>query len=230
MTDVRRYDDDEIREIFALASRGEKSDARALPSREGLTLSELQEAGRDAGLEPDRVARAARALDTRHEVQPRGTTVGVPTAVGRVVQLSSEPTERQWELLVAEMAQTFGGIGAVTGHGSLRHWNNGQVHAFLEPTDTGYRLRLTSNNAAGLTALGMGGVGLAMGAFFAIVITAAGKPLGALAFPGAMVLAAVLAVLWSMLSGPQWAMQLETQMERIAERARELVVSAPPNL
>jgi hypothetical protein len=229
MTDLRRYDDDEVCEIFALASRGERSGTPALPSRDGLTLAEVEEVGREAGLDPTLVVRAARAVRARSEVQPRGSTLGVPTAVGRTIELAAEPTERQWSLLAAEMAQTFGGVGTVTGQGGLRRWSNDHVHAFLEPTDTGYRLRLTSTNASGVAAFGVGGIGLALGAFFAIVITAADKPLGALAFPGALALGGVLALLWNVVTAPRWADQLEAQMEQIAERAREVVTAPSEN-
>jgi len=62
---ARRYGDDEVREIFNLATTGGTAD-RSLPAESGgLTLDELQHIGREAGIEPARVAEAAATLDAR---------------------------------------------------------------------------------------------------------------------------------------------------------------------
>ena len=55
----RRYGDDEVREIFSLATTGDGRD-RSLRAESGeLTLAEIQRIGQEAGIEPARVAEAA---------------------------------------------------------------------------------------------------------------------------------------------------------------------------
>ncbi len=108
MTDQRRYRDEEIRKIFDLATRGDDVGSPPATVPDGLTLAELQDVGREVGVSPARVASAAAALDGHQEVLPRGRTLGMPTSVGRVVDLPRTLTDDEWELLVAELRATFG--------------------------------------------------------------------------------------------------------------------------
>jgi hypothetical protein len=74
----RRYDDDEFREIFSLATTG-CIGGRSLPSdSDGLTLDALQRIGQDAGIEPARVADAAASLDARGRMAPVRRSFGLP--------------------------------------------------------------------------------------------------------------------------------------------------------
>ena len=59
----RRYSDEEVDAIFTRASEVEHDAPQRLQSAEGRTLAELQAIGREAGLSPEAVAQAARALD-----------------------------------------------------------------------------------------------------------------------------------------------------------------------
>ena len=148
MSKERRYRDHEIRQILDLAIGQEDGPAQSLPAVDGLTLLELQDVGREVGLPSDRITQAVAAFEGRGESVPRGTTLGLPTSVGRVVPLPRSPSDREWELLIAELRTTFGGKGEVTSHGGLREWSHGSVQAFIEPTEIGHRLRLTDSNAA----------------------------------------------------------------------------------
>ena len=66
----RRYGEEEVREIFSLATTGGMRE-RSLPSESGgLTLEELQRIGEQAGIEPARVAHAAQSLDARGKPAP----------------------------------------------------------------------------------------------------------------------------------------------------------------
>ena len=61
----RRYGDEEVREIFSLATTDGVRE-RSLPNESGgLTLEELQRIGQEAGIEPARVAQAAERFDAR---------------------------------------------------------------------------------------------------------------------------------------------------------------------
>src|SRR5574338_1050127 len=124
----RRYGDEEVREIFALATTG---DARghSLPGETGgLTLDELQRIGQEAGIEPERVEQAVRALDVRGTAAPVRRSLGLPIGVSRVVALPRAPTDREWEQLVSEFRTTCQAQGRTTTSGGLRQWSNGNLH------------------------------------------------------------------------------------------------------
>ena len=64
MSNERRFGDDEVREIFDRASRsGAVRLGGGSIDEHGLTLPELQDVGKEVGLDPERIAEAAAALD-----------------------------------------------------------------------------------------------------------------------------------------------------------------------
>ena len=121
----RRYGDEEVREIFSLATTGGGRDP-SLPSESGgLTLDELQRIGQEAGIEPARVAHAAETLDARGRAAPVRRSLGLPIGLTRVVDLPRAPTDREWERLISEFRSTFGAQGTATTSGGLRDWSVG---------------------------------------------------------------------------------------------------------
>jgi plasmid stabilization system protein ParE len=143
--------------------------------------------------------------------------MGLPTSVGSVLSLPRELTEREWERLVGELRTTFDTTGEVTSQGSMREWSQGSLHAFVEPTQTGYRLRITDSFAAPLgVATVFGGLFLALGLLVTVVLLAredAGLKFLVGTFMsagggGAMALTALLA--------PKWARTQEQRMEHIS--------------
>lgn len=149
MTEPRRYDDDEVREIFERATDPDASvrsggRGSALPEATGMTLAEIQEIGAEAGIDPALVARAAASLDGGAEVAPVIRQLGVPVSVGRVVDLPARLSDRDWERLVVRMRDLFEARGTVTHEGTLRSWSNGNLQILMEPTREGYRLRMRS--------------------------------------------------------------------------------------
>ena len=120
MADERKYREEEVKEIFDLATNRDDFGRAAVADEGGLTLAELQEVGLEVGVEPGRIADAALALETRRGVLPRRTSLGMPVSVGRVIELPRAVTDREWEVLVAEFRETFGARGQVTSHGGVR--------------------------------------------------------------------------------------------------------------
>jgi hypothetical protein len=222
MGNERRYPDHEIRQILDLAIGEEDGPARSLPAVDGLTLVQLQEVGREIGLPPDRIAQAVAAFEGRGVATPRGKTLGLPTSVGRVVPLPRDLTDREWELLVAELRTTFGVKGEVTSDGALRTWSHGTLHAFLEPTGSGYRLRLTDSSLA-MAGMVFGGALMAFALVIFIVLLGKDNPGFRFAVP------AFLALLGGGLAGgsaaslPKWAREQERRMEHIARHAASLL-------
>jgi len=222
----RRYEENEVREIFSLATSSTMGGIRdgSLPAEQGgLTLDELKRIGQDAGIEPGRVAEAAAALDTRGKPAPVRRSFGMPVGVSRVVDLPRAPTDREWEQLIAEFRTTFGTQGRATTSGGLRDWSHGNLHISVEPTARGEQLRLSTLKDDGIALNGLGTVLGGMAVLFSAVVAATGKPdkaLVILALFGGMSLAAFAT---NLLRLPRWARERERQMEALAEHAVKLL-------
>jgi hypothetical protein len=227
MMDERRYGDEEVARIFETASSPQAPGRQTSASGSGLSLAELQAIGAEVGIEPERIAHAAAALEVRGHAAPRRTQLGVPVAVGQTVELPRAPTDREWELLLAELRETFGAHGKDVSRGELRAWRNGNLHAYVEPTESGQRLRLgtVKGDAVSIGWLGIGGLlaGLAM----LVVALLFGE--GSDGVETALLFAAmgIFALGLNALRLPRWAQEREEQMEYIATRARTLICPAP---
>ena len=226
---TRRYGDDEVHEIFTLATTGSTSDPSLPAEGGGLTLDDLQRIGQEAGIEPARVARAAALLDARGRVAPGRRSFGLPVGVARVVPLPRAPTDREWEQLIAEFRDTFGTQGRVTTSGGLRQWSVGNLHISLEPTASGEQLRLSTHKDDAVALNGLGaGLG-AMAVLMSAVVDATGSPAKALAILSMFGAMSVVAFGINVVRLPRWARTRERQMEAIAEHAvRMLATPADP--
>ena len=225
MSEERRYQDHEIRQILDLAIDQEDGPAQSFAAADGLTLLELQEVGREVGLPPARITQAVAAFEGRGESVPRSTTLGLPTSIGRVVPLPHSPSDREWELLIAELRTTFGVKGEVTSYGGLREWSHGALHAFIEPTGTSHRLRLADSNAA-VAGIFLGGLILAFALMILVVLLGKDDAGFKLAVPAFFSLIGGSLVVGSALSLPRWAREQEARMEHISKHAVSLL--APP--
>jgi hypothetical protein len=228
MTDERRYGDEEVATIFEKAANPQASGGGgAVTSSTGLTLRELQAIGAEVGLAPERIADAAAGLEVHAGTAPRRTHLGMPVSVGRVVDLPRAPTDREWEQLVVELRQTFGAHGKQGSQGNLRSWTNGNLHAYVEPTDTGYRLRLgtTKGDAVAMGRLGIAGVVAAL--LFGLVMLMIGELDGDASPALIFAVMGIAALAFNAFRLPSWAHQREEQMEYIAGRARTIIREEP---
>lgn len=208
----RRYNDDEIAEIFRKASEGPQGTSLQRAGEDGLTLAQLQDIGREVGIAPEAVDRAARSLDVRPRAGSR-TFLGLPIGVQRTVELGRRLSEEEWERLVVELREVFAARGTVSGSGSFRQWTNGNLQALLEPTATGQRLRmLTTKGSAGMSIV-VGAAMMSMG--IGAMITAGGVghlPDLLMSLFGAGYIANTVLRL------PRWARLRGSQMEAITSR------------
>lgn len=228
MSKERRYQDQEIRKILELAGRDDVAQSESTSTADGLTASELQAVGREVGLDPERIAQAVSAFEGRGEPVPRGTTLGMPTSTGRIISLTRAPTDSEWELLVSELRTTFGAKGELSSAGGLREWSNGSLHAFIEPTSTGYRLRLTDSMAGGVVAATfMGGFFLAFALLILIVLLGKTDPGARFVVPVFFSIIGAGLIAGSRIILPRWADEREAQMQHIASRATALIASSP---
>jgi hypothetical protein len=219
----RRYGDEEVREIFSLATTGGVPD-RSLPSESGgLTIDELQRIGQEAGIEPARVTQAAETLNARGRLAPVRRSFGLPIEVSRVVELPRAPTDREWEQLISQFRTTFGTPGQTTTSGRLREWSQGDMRISVEPTEHGVQLRLSSRNEAGVALNGLGLVTGGMSLLMGAMVAAAGKPDKALLVFGMFGGIALAAFGANLIRLPRWAREREGQMEAIAGHAVKLL-------
>lgn len=225
MADERRYQDDEVAEIFEAASAPEAS-RPGVPSAQGLTLSELQAIGREVGIAPERIAQAASSLARTQPTIPRRTELGMPLTAGHIVELPRALTDREWALVVADLRETFGARGKESSQGETRQWTNSNLHAYVEPTRTGYRLRLGTTKGDGLALNRMGGFAIVMGIVTGYAPLLSGH---SLALPGMAALGGIGigALVFNAFRLPRWARLREQQMKEVAERTRALLGPSP---
>jgi hypothetical protein len=211
----RRYDEDEIAQIFGRASRAEDAARRQNPPGEGLTLGELQAIGREVGIAPEHVAEAAYALAPAG----RRTTsrfFGLPIGVGRTVELRRRLTDEEWERVVVLLRETFDARGRVSAQGSFREWTNGNLQALLEPSEDGHRLRLRTVNGQSRTLMSMGSL-LILGSS----VLGATLGLGGPKSPAGLVAVAVSGLTFFLIGAvrlPAWSRLRRRQMDDIASQ------------
>ena len=177
----------------------------------------------EVGIRPEEIAAAALALDKRQEVAPRRKYLGLPIAVGRTVDLPRAPTDREWAILVSELRETFKARGKVVSQGDLREWSNGNLHASIEPTETGYRLRLGTLKSSAVPTVTLGIAALVYGLVMLIVLLLAGQVPEAFISPALVLAFGGMAVGYGALQLPAWAREREEQMDRIVARAQALL-------
>ncbi len=210
----RRYSDEEVAAIFRAAAEGPATPVpHSSPSR-GLSLADLQAIGREVGIAPDAVARAAQALEVRRNAVSR-TLMGLPIGVERRVTLSRRLTDDEWEQLVGELREVFRARGRTRADGSLRQWTNGNLYVLLEPTATGQRIRLGSLHGGAAASIRLGLVGLGAAAILAVA-GAFGAQVGN-AIPALLAGGAIL-IANGALRVPGWARLRARQMEDLAVR------------
>jgi len=226
MTEHRRYDEDEVRRIFELASEegtppgGSDGSGRSL-APEGMTLSELQAIGREVGIAEGAVARAAAHVRADIGLVPRTRIAGVPIAVGRTVNLPGRLSEEAWELLVVDLRRTFQAPGHTYSEGSLRQWTNGNLQIMLEPTEAGYQLRMRTDSGRLRAQMSLGAAMTGLGGMFFLLESFGRISEG----PGlwlTCIILGVAAMVAAVVGGPSWAGTREQQFAEIAARATDL--------
>lgn len=219
----RRYGDDEVREIFSLATTGEARE-QALPvESDGFTLAELQRIGAEAGIDPARVAQAAASMTTRGTVAPIARMFGMPVGVSRVVALPRAPTDREWEQLVSRLRTVFAAQGQFSTLGGLREWSNGNLHVSIEPAENGAQMRLSTRNEGMVAVNGLAAVFGAMSLFTSAMALATGKPEKVLFTLGTFGSMSLIAFVANFIRGPRWVRERDAQFAALAEDTVKLV-------
>ena len=212
MTD-RRYNEDEVAAIFLQAAENPEGQPAAISRSEGLTLTDLQDIGREVGIPAEAIVLAARSLDVDART-PSTTMLGLPISVERTVELNRWLSDAEWERLVVQLREVFSAKGRMSASGSFRQWTNGNLQALLEPTATGHRLRTLKGSARGGIGLGLALIATSV----AVAIAGAvGGHLGS-SMPGVALLSlmGLGAAAYGALPLPRWARLRGRQMDAIA--------------
>lgn len=223
----RRYTEEEVAQIIQRAAENQQSTKHQLVPAEGLTLTELQEIGREVGISPELMRAAAKALDAPPQ---RGSRrwLGLPIGVSQTIELDRRLSESEWERLVVDLRETFDARGAVRSEGSFKQWTNGNLQALVEPMGTGDRVRLRTIKGnmrnvirGGLALLGGSGVIAFIYALTGNVQSDNLETLGILALAGLAMLTVPAFVL------PSWARERRLQMDEIAARLKQRNEDSP---
>jgi hypothetical protein len=223
----RRFSDDEVAQIFERATSGHS--VQATRAAEGMTLAELQSIGQEAGIPAEQITRAALSLSSS-QAKPTERFLGMTTGVGHTVHLARKLTDEEWERFIVEVRETFNARGTMTSQGSLKHWSNGNLQVWLEPTEAGHRVRFkTVKGSAPWTVSG----GLALTAAGVIgemtaVLTGVAHDVGLVSFFGIVGSIGIAAALTTALRLPRWARTRHDEMEELGARVTAMALKPPP--
>ena len=226
----RRFNEEEVAAIFERAAEAQQKSKYPLGPGEGMTLTDLQEIGGEVGISGEQLAQAAKAIELGGRQTSR-EFLGLPVGVGLTIDLGRKLSDDEWERFVADLRETFDARGTLRSEGSLRQWANGNLHAYLEPSVTGHRIRLRTVKG---DARGMIVGGLIMAGFATVSLMAAALQ-GALGDVGFLTSQALLAAGGTAMFGvgalrlPRWARLRRRQMEEVAARVA-VTASSPPAL
>ena len=218
---TKRFNEDEAAEIFRRAAELEQRQPQLMSPRDGMTLAELQEIGREAGLDPALVARAA-TLPPETRAMPIRRILGIPVGVGHSVELGRALSDAEWERLVVDLRETFDARGVMRVEGGFRQWTNGNLQVLVEPTGAGHRIRFRTIHAQSRRLMAVGGMFAGASAVWGAALAATG---GA-GFGGMIAYGVTGLGLFAVGAArlPGWARKRREQMETVAERvvARQL--------
>ena len=218
-----RTRDDEVREIFSLATTGDLRQESLPVEAGGLTLEELQRIGHEAGIAPASITLAAETLDARGIPSTVRRVVGLPIGLSRVVALPRAPTDREWEQLISYFRTTFDAHGRATTSGGLREWSHDSLHISVEPTTDSEQIRLSIKNDAVVVLNVLGAVTTGIALLASTVNAADGHPQKALVLLGIFGGIGVVSFATNLIRAPRWARERDRQLQEIAEHVVRLL-------
>jgi hypothetical protein len=156
---ARTFTEAEAQRVFARVAERQRAQA---PAEGGLTLEDLEDAARAAGLDPALVAAAAAEVDAP---APMRGLLGVPTETVRQRIVRGRVSDEAWEGMVAAARAEFGRTGTAGLVGRTREWTasmgGGNAQAVtrlaLEPVGEDTRVVVTRSSrdvALGFTIAG----------------------------------------------------------------------------
>jgi len=117
----RRFNEKEVAAIIKRASELQQVESPA-ESATGMSLAELEQIAREAGLDPALVRRAAADLDTRVTDRRPSAFLGAPTALVLERTIDGEVPAEEYETMVLEIQRELGGVGSASTLGRSLVW------------------------------------------------------------------------------------------------------------
>jgi hypothetical protein len=117
----RRFNEQEVAAIIKRASELQQVESPA-ESTTGMSLAELEQIAREAGLDPALVRRAASDLDTRVTDRQPSAFLGAPTALVLERTIDGEVPAEEYEAMVLEIQRELGGVGSASTLGRSLVW------------------------------------------------------------------------------------------------------------
>ena len=112
-TTSRRFNEKEVALIIKRASELQQTETTS-ESTTGMSLAELEQVAREAGLDPELVRRAAADLDTRVTDQTPNLFLGAPTVLRLERTIDGEVPADEYEPMVLEMQRLLGGTSTAS--------------------------------------------------------------------------------------------------------------------
>jgi hypothetical protein len=223
----RRFSDAEVAQIFERATS--RHALQPTHAAEGTTLAELQRIGKEVGIPAEQIARAALSLSPG-AAKPTERFLGMTTGVGHTVHLARKLTDEEWERFLVEVRETFNARGTMTTQGSFKQWSNGNLQVWLEPTDTGHRVRFQTvkGMARGIFS---GGVLIGIAALIGettAVLTGVAHDVGLVTSLGVLGAIGIGTAATTALRLPRWATERKVQMEQLGARVSAMALNPPP--
>ena len=221
----RRFSDAEVAQIFERATSGHG--LQAAHAAEGMTLAELQSIGREVGIPDEQIARAA--LSVTGAAKPTRRFLGMTTGVAHTVHLARRLTDDEWERFIVDVRETFNARGTMTSQGSLRQWSNGNLQVWLEPTESGHRVRFQTVKGSAPVTVGLGLVASAASLIgeTTAVLTGVAHDVGLVTSFGVLGVIGLGAVATTALRLPRWAWTRQAQMEELGARVSAMALEPP---
>lgn len=122
---ARRYTDQEVTLVIKRAAELQVQESERTEQRaSGLSLGELEQVAREAGLDPALIRQAATELDTRNSTSPHSPFVGAPTVITIERTVRGEVSVDQYEAIVEEIRRAFSDNGFVSTLGRSLAWTS----------------------------------------------------------------------------------------------------------
>ncbi|HEU4719757.1 MAG TPA: hypothetical protein VFS59_00225 [Gemmatimonadaceae bacterium] len=117
----RRFNEKEVAEIIKRASELQQLESTP-ESTAGMSLAELEQVAREAGIDPALVRRAASDLDTRVTDRQPSPFLGAPTTLVLERTIDGEMPVEEYETVVLEIQRELGGVGSASTLGRSLVW------------------------------------------------------------------------------------------------------------
>ena len=123
----RRFNDEEVALIIKRAAELQQTEQVASEPSTALTLTDVEQIAREAGIEPALIRRAAQSLDRPSTTVRPSPWVGSPTRLVFERVVDAEIPVEAYEVLVNEIRRTFGENGVPSVLGRTLAWTSSRV-------------------------------------------------------------------------------------------------------